>query len=279
MYSGLDRVSLFGIESDVKPEKITASYNSSQTDDLPVTSVGIFTAFENYPVDGNNPGYVKLGQEIIRYTGVSTSNGTITGITRAIDDTKSGDYSENQVVFKYELNGVSLRRINCEHSFESTDLSKYPLDIDHYWVKVGVSSRGTDRGVAASLPGLYFNETKSAGSYENQHSIVGSQNVPRATQNVPFNSLRTNVSILQPEGTGPSARVRTFTGNKQMVPFNPLLIRDLNQFLSIVTIHLLLQESLPPKSMNLLDSKIFLEKVFHDGVYPLHRRYQSKSND
>lgn len=147
MYSGLDRVSLFGIESDVKPEKITASYNSSQTDDLPVTSVGIFTAFENYPVDGNNPGYVKLGQEIIRYTGVSTSNGTITGITRAIDDTKSGDYSENEVVFKYELNGVSLRRINCEHSFESTDLSKYPLDIDHYWVKVGVSSRGTDRGV------------------------------------------------------------------------------------------------------------------------------------
>jgi len=213
MYSGLDRVSLFGIESDVKPEKITASYNSSQTDDLPVTSVGIFTAFENYPVDGNNPGYVKLGQEIIRYTGVSTSNGTITGITRAIDDTKSGDYSENQVVFKYELNGISLRRINCEHSFESTDLSKYPLDIDHYWVKVGVSSRGTDRGVAASLPALYFNETKSAGSYENQHSIVGSQNVPRATQNVPFNSLRTNVSILQPEGTGASARVRTFTGN------------------------------------------------------------------
>ena len=112
------------------------------------------------------------------------------------------------------MNGVSLRKINCQHSFESTDIANYPLDIDHYWVRVGVSSRGTNRGAGSgTLPELYFNETKSAGSYDAQHSIVGSQNVPRATQNVPFNSLRTNVSILQPEGTGASARVRTFTGN------------------------------------------------------------------
>ena len=61
MYSGLDRVELFGIESDVKPEKITAAFDSASTDDIAVTSVGIFTAFENYPVDATNPGYVKLG--------------------------------------------------------------------------------------------------------------------------------------------------------------------------------------------------------------------------
>ena len=214
MYSGLDRVELFGIESDIKPEKITAAFDSASTDDIPVTSVGIFTGFENYPVDANNPGYVKIGQEIIKYTGVSTNNSSITGITRAIDDTKSGDYDPNDVIHKYELNGVSLRRINCQHSFESTDVGNYPVDIDHYWVRVGVSSRGTNRAAGSgTLPELYFNETKSAGSYESQHSIVGSQNVPRATQNIPYNSLRTNVSILQPEGTGASARVRTFTGN------------------------------------------------------------------
>ena len=54
MYSGLDRVELFGIESDVKPEKITSAFDSHSTDDIARNfEIGIFTAFENYPVDGN----------------------------------------------------------------------------------------------------------------------------------------------------------------------------------------------------------------------------------
>ena len=215
MYSTLDRVQLFDIESDVKPEKITATYASDATTDIPVTSVGIYTDFENYGVNATNPGYVKIGKEIIKYTGVSTSSGTLTGITRAIDDTRSGDYNINDTVHKYELNGVSLRRINAEHSFGTVDIANYPIDVDHYWVKVGVSSRGTDRAIGNStgLPELFFAETKSGGSFDTQYSIVGSENVPRASQNIPFNILRPNVSILQPEGTSVSARVRTFTGN------------------------------------------------------------------
>ncbi len=215
MYSTLDRVQLFDIESDVKPEKITATYASDATTDIPVTSVGIYTDFENYGVNATNPGYVKIGKEIIKYTGVSTSSGTLTGVTRAIDDTRSGDYNINDTVHKYELNGVSLRRINAEHSFGTVDIANYPIDVDHYWVKVGVSSRGTDRAIGNStgLPELFFAETKSGGSFDTQYSIVGSENVPRASQNIPFNILRPNVSILQPEGTSVSARVRTFTGN------------------------------------------------------------------
>ena len=46
MYSTQDMVVLSNIESDVKPEKLTAAYDSSSTDNLSVTNVGIYTSFE-----------------------------------------------------------------------------------------------------------------------------------------------------------------------------------------------------------------------------------------
>ena len=68
-----------------------------------------------------------------------------------------------------------LRRINATHSFLPTDNSKYPIDVDHYWIKVGLSSRGIDRttGNATGSPELFFRENKSGGSYDQQYVQVG----------------------------------------------------------------------------------------------------------
>jgi len=215
MYSNRDTVKLSGFEPDVKPEKITSSYNSTSTEALPVSSVGIFTSFENLTVDSSNPGYVLIGKEILRYTGVSTAAGTLTGITRAIDESVSGDYAINSQIEKYELNGVSLRRINATHSLADTDLNKYSTDVDHYWINVGMSSRGIDRttGNPSGAPELYWRETKSGGSYVTELPMVGNLYGPQATQNIPFNILRPNIGTLQPEATSIESSVRTFTGN------------------------------------------------------------------
>ena len=215
MYSAEDTVVLSGIEADVKPEKLTSSVDSASTDDMTVTAIGIFTSFENVEVNSLNPGYVKIGNEIIKYTGVTTTTSTINNITRSIDDTKAGDYSVNDKIYKYELNGVSLRRINASHSFIPTDDVKYPIDVDHYWIKVGLSSRGVDRttGNANGFPELFFNENKSGGSYDQQYVQVGNAYGPMATQNIAFNIVRPNVATLLPEGTDIAAKVRTFSGN------------------------------------------------------------------
>ena len=215
MYSQEDTVTLSGVEADVKPEKLTASVDSSSTEDMTVTAVGIFTSFENIPVSSSNPGYIKLGNEIIKYTGVTTTTSTLNNITRSIDDTKAGDYNVNDKIYKYELNGVSLRRINTSHSFIPTDNAKYPIDVDHYWIKVGVSSRGVDRatGNANGFPELFFAENKSGGSYDQQYVQVGNSYGPMATQNIAFNIVRPNVATLLPEGTEINAKIRTFTGN------------------------------------------------------------------
>ena len=215
MYSREDQVTLSGVEGDVKPEKLTSTVDSSSTSDMTVTAVGIFTSFENVPVSSSNPGYVKINNEIIKYTGVTTTTSTLNNITRSLDNTKAGDYSVNHKIFKYELNGVSLRRINASHSFLPTNDTKYPIDVDHYWIKVGVSSRGIDRatGNANGFPELFFNENKSGGSYDQQYVQVGNAYGPMATQNIAFNIVRPNVATLLPEGTELSAKIRTFSGN------------------------------------------------------------------
>ncbi len=215
MYSREDQVTLSGVEGDVKPEKLTSTVDSSSTEDMTVTAVGIFTSFENVPVSSSNPGYIKINNEIIKYTGVTTTTSTINNITRSIDNTKAGDYEVNDKIFKYELNGVSLRRINASHSFLPTNDTKYPIDVDHYWIKVGVSSRGIDRatGNASGFPELFFSENKSGGSYDQQYVQVGNAYGPMATQNIAFNIVRPNVATLLPEGTEISAKIRTFSGN------------------------------------------------------------------
>jgi len=113
------------------------------------------------------------------------------------------------------LNGLSLRRINTSHKFSDTNNSLYPIDVDSYWIKVGVSSRGVDRstGNSSGFPELFFSENKSGGSYDQQFVQVGVPYGPMATQNIPFNIVRPNVATLLPEGTDINARVRTFSGN------------------------------------------------------------------
>jgi hypothetical protein len=214
MYSLADKVTLSGIEPDRKPETLKSSYNSTSTSNITVSSVGIFTGFENLPVSSVNPGYILIDNEVIQYTGVVTSTNSLTGITRNIDNTISGSYDIEFPIFKYELNGVSLRRVNKTHNFSDTNLITYPTDLDFYYIKVGMSSRGIDRtpGNALGYPALYFNVDKSCGSYDTV-PLLGSPKGPKATQNIPFNVIRPNFEIMLPQKTSISAKARTFSGS------------------------------------------------------------------
>jgi hypothetical protein len=224
MYSLADKVTLSGIQPDQKPETLKALYDSTSTSDISVSSVGIFTSFENVPVSSVNPGYILIDNEVIRYTGIVTSTSSLIGITRNIDDTISGSYDIDFPIFKYELNGVSLRRINKTHNLSDTNLVTYPTDLDYYYVKVGMSSRGIDRtpGNGLGYPALYFNDDKSCGSYDIV-PLLGSPRGPKATQNIPFNVIRPNIQTLLPQKTSISAKVRTFSGSTPDSNLTPFL--------------------------------------------------------
>ena len=213
MYSPINQVTLSGIESDIAPVKLTADYSSTSTSDITLNSIGTLETFENIAVDSNNPGYIVIDNEIIKYTG--TSGNTLTGISggRGIDNTVATLHLTNASVFKYEFNGISLRRINKTHKFTDVDLTKYPIELDSYHVKIDQSTPGTNRstGNTNSYPELFFKQSKSGGTYSST-PIVGSFNGPKATQNITFNSIRPNIQTLLPETTSVGAKIRTTTG-------------------------------------------------------------------
>lgn len=214
MYSSSDRVTLISLQTDQRPEKLSSSYSTSSTENITLSSVGIFTSFENLPVSSINPGYILIQNEVIRYTGIITSSNILTGITRKIDSTLANSYDLNTDVFKYELNGVSLRRINKTHNLSQTDLDTYPTDLDYYYIKINMNSSGTNRtsGNPNAFSELYFREDKSCGSNDDV-PLVSSDTTPSATQNIPFNQVRPNIQTLLPQQTTISGTIRTFSGS------------------------------------------------------------------
>lgn len=219
MYNVSNNVTLYGIESDVAPEKLGADYNQSSTGPMQMSNVGIFTSFENLPVSTDNPGYINLNHEIIKYTSVDTSLNQLSGITRGIDENVNDVYPSlcisihptGSPVFKYEFNGVSLRRINRTHALNLVS-SEYPIEMDSYHVKIITNENGKDR--LFGPPKLHFNESKTGGTYDMNISAPGSNTLggPKASQNIQFDSVRPNVQRLLPESTTIDAKIKTISG-------------------------------------------------------------------
>lgn len=189
--------------SDVTPTLLTADYLNTSKDSISIVSSSNFGNFENVGVASTNPGYVIIDDEIISYTGISANS--LTGITRGIDNTKIFTHTSSTYVYKYEFNGVSLRRINKTHDMASPLVSvSNPIDIDNYHIKIDMNDTayGIDRsGNGNGIPNLYFNLTKNAGG----SGIV-------ASQNLIFETITPNVQIFSPKGTGIGSRMRTISG-------------------------------------------------------------------
>ena len=85
MHESNNLVKIEGIVSDIAPTSLTSAYGRDNTGDLVVSAGTAFTDFEGVGVGTTNPGYAKIGNEIIQYTSVNSN--TLSGITRAQDST------------------------------------------------------------------------------------------------------------------------------------------------------------------------------------------------
>jgi hypothetical protein len=207
MHSNVNRVIINNASSDISPSKLTTAYSNNTTGNISIQDATNFSTFENIGVAITNPGYVKIGNEIIAYNGVSGN--TLTGITRQIDQTLASSYSALTPVMKYEINGVSLRRINKTFTL-SDSTENNSIGLDYYKVRVDFTNGGnitalpqgqTSRGVGSPLGRLYFKQTKSSGG----------ENI-KATQNIPFEIVRPIVDSTVLPGTSISSKIRTVSG-------------------------------------------------------------------
>ena len=198
MYSTQNRVKISDVQSDIKASKLSIALESGNDASFTVDDATVYTNFENVGVGTTNRGYVKIGKEIIEYNNVV---GNVISISARGDD--KVDYSVGTPVYKYELGGVSLKRINTTHGLStttSTDTSG-SITFDSYNIKLDMTGIGTvndDRSNDVGFPKLYLNQTKSCGGYET-----------KATQNMPFEIITPIVQNVTTTGTTLGCEVRT----------------------------------------------------------------------
>ena len=190
MHADNNVVEIKGVEPSTTPIKLTANLGISDTT-ISVASTAAFTTFEGI---STSRGYIKVNNEIMFYDGINV--GSLGISTRGAEGTSITPHYINDVAYKYELNGVSLTRINTIHDLPSTQALKDLRDFDVYHLELD----RTDRGSGTSL--LSFTEEK----------ISGGSNAS-ASQNYQFNIIRPQLSIFTPgEQTTVSSTIETVSG-------------------------------------------------------------------
>ena len=188
-------VTLSKVECDQVPTKLTVAYGSDATTAISVGDTSTFGLFENVSVASSNPGYAKIGDEIITYT--SSAGGTLSGITRG---SNARSYAVGTPIAKYELGGISLLRINRTHNLNRVTTAN-PLTFDSYNIKLNMGEAGIGRSTNSSFNKLFINSTKS----------VGGQNI-HASQNMPFEIICPQIQNVTVPRTSLTADMRTVSG-------------------------------------------------------------------
>jgi len=198
MYANNNKLQLSGVESDISPTILTANLLSSGSDTIFVEDSSVFETFEGLTVSPSNPGYVKIGDEVISYKEASSNQ--LTDISRGVEG-KTESHEVGSKVEKYEFNGVSLRRINNVIH----DISDTGIDSNGYYIEIDRSVNGTDRSSDTIV------DTPLQLSFNRQ--FVGGGNDVYATENIQFNSLNPRFFVQAPgDSTSVSAVIRTTTG-------------------------------------------------------------------
>lgn len=218
MHSDNNTVVITGVAPDTIPELLTASVSSNNTT-ISVASTAVFTTFEGSAVSASNPGYVLINNEIIAYTAVGSQSLTIS--FRGVDGTPNRNHSINDSVYKYEVNGISLRRINRSHTLPTNATLKSLRDIDRYHLQFDRSDK---------LSG------DSQISFIDERIVGGSD--CKASKNFQFSSIIPQFNVLKPDSTTVSAQIRTVSGTSVSGSeasfidqgYEPVTLNDVNNF-------------------------------------------------
>jgi hypothetical protein len=199
---------------------------------ISVNNSSIFNEFEGFPVSAANRGYIIIGEEIMEYE--NTSNNILTITQRGIDGSRIRPIEPGKRIYKYEFNGISLRRINKVHSFGEVNLNQHPIDLNSYHIKINTSATdfesrtiGVDRSTITPYGKRYFIETIQTG-----------RSGTNISQNIQFEVMTPNFGTIVPSGTNLSSRVRTFSsqsvgGNENSFEdkgFQNIVLNGLNYF-------------------------------------------------
>jgi hypothetical protein len=228
MYGNTNKLRIYDAESSTAPVVIISPVTSTSTS-VAIGDTSNFATFEGISVSGSNPGYVKIGNEIVRYESIGI--GFLGTITRGVDSTIPIDYTANTLIYKYELNGVSLRRINTTHDIDDLDIG-----LDGYYLQIDRSANGTNvnrsaDGSTAGMPQLQFTSEENLGGSKvlASENILYSSIVPTYDLITPGSSTSVSAVIRSVSGTSVSGSETSFLDNG----FEPIQLNALNTLRSV----------------------------------------------
>lgn len=175
MHSDNNVLTLSGISPDTFPTSLTENLSSDSTT-ISVASTLPFAKFEG---QASSSGYVLINSEVIYYD--SVSDGILGIATRGVGDSLIRSHDKDSLVYPYELNGISLTRINTTHSLPNDSYLKSFRDIDTYHIKINRLERSFGNQQ------LSFVDEKVCGGNE-----------CLSTKNIQFNSLIPQFNTINP---------------------------------------------------------------------------------
>ena len=146
MHQRTNNVEIEGVISEVPPTTLTTSLSAG------ATSIQVQDASQFHQIIGGanignlNPGYLKIGDEIIQYSAISTNGQVITVATggRGADGTADVAHTSGEIVECYNLDGIPLTEINRVHDhLECPWIDSYMISVDHVATN-GIRGGGTD---------------------------------------------------------------------------------------------------------------------------------------
>ena len=182
MHDRANNVEISGITSEIAPTVLTAALAADALS-ISVESAGVFHQIVNgVAISVSNPGYLKIEDEIIQYSAVSSDGKTVTvpnAAGRGAGGTTAAAHANAEPVFCYNIDGVPLTEINKVHtSISCPTMDTYMLHLNSV-ATAGIRSGG--------LFGV-------------------------ATQNLPFEVLTPNMKTMVLPKTAIRARCNTVTG-------------------------------------------------------------------
>ena len=181
MYSTSNNVTIANVKSEITTTLSAAITTSSTTIEL-TSGTNFDDTSGVYSRDASNVYFIKIDDEIISYTSISTN--TISSATRAVDSTTAASHAEGATVELYMLHKIPFTQINKTHTAVAN------VEIDSYTV----SSTAT-----AVIDGTSSTRSRNGGTDAT------------ATENILYDVAKYQVGLLELPGTSVTAQKRPST--------------------------------------------------------------------
>jgi len=199
-HGGNNKIEIVDIDPDTTKTTLTEEFTETATT-VAVANTSIFARFEGI---STTRGYALVDNEIIGYSNISAGNagaGTLTIDSRSLQGSVKSIHNKGVSIQPYEVNGVSLTRINTTHNIPSTYYATDNSNIDSYFLEFDRSLESPS--VRDNGAGLL--------NFKTQSGFGG--NTVGISQNYQFSVLTPQFNVITPgKGTSAKCNVRTISG-------------------------------------------------------------------